>query len=158
LIDDAARELRPQIEANGLTFITNASATLPFVIADRSQIGRVLTNLVVNALRYTKHGEIRISVEPRGDFVAISVSDTGTGIPQEYLPRIFDKFVQVPGAATGGAGLGLAISRLIVEAHGGQVSVQSGPDKGSTFTFTLPVVSRVRSVQSVNYERSNTNY
>ena len=57
----------------------------------------------------------------------------------EYLPHIFDKFVQVPGAATGGAGLGLAISRLIVEAHGGQISVQSEPSKGSTFTFTLPI-------------------
>jgi signal transduction histidine kinase len=73
--------------------------------------------------------------------VAVSVSDTGRGIPPEYLPHIFDKFVQVPGMATGGAGLGLAISRLIVEAHGGQISVQSEPSRGSTFTFTLPVAA-----------------
>src|SRR6185369_6366429 len=89
--------------------------------------------------RYTKRGEIKISAQPRGNSVAVSVSDTGSGIPAEYLPHIFDKFVQVPGAATGGAGLGLAISRLIVEAHGGQISVQSEPSRGSTFTFTLPV-------------------
>src|SRR6185369_6682855 len=114
---------------------------LPSVLVDRSQIERVVANLVVNAIRYTKQGEIKISAEPRNNYVAISVSDTGTGIPQEYLPHIFEKFVQVPGAPTGGAGLGLAISRLIVEAHGGQISVQSEPDKGSTFTFTLPIAA-----------------
>jgi signal transduction histidine kinase len=101
----------------------------------------VLTNLVVNAIRYTKQGEIKISALSRGNFVAVSVSDTGAGIPHEYLPHIFDKFVQVPGAPTGGAGLGLAISRLIVEGHGGQISAQSEPEKGSTFTFTLPIAA-----------------
>ncbi len=107
-------------------------------MADRSQVERVVANLVVNAIRYTRQGEIRINAEARGHYVAVSVSDTGEGIPPEYLSHIFDKFVQVPGAATGGAGLGLAISRLIVEAHGGQISVQSEVGHGSTFTFTLP--------------------
>jgi NtrC-family two-component system sensor histidine kinase KinB len=139
LINDAIKELRPQVESKGLDFRVEASIDLPTVIADRSQVERVLSNLVVNAMRYTKHGEIKISVQPRGNSVAVSISDTGSGIPPEYLPHIFDKFVQVPGAATGGAGLGLAISRLIVEAHGGQISVQSERGKGSTFTFTLPM-------------------
>ena len=139
LINDATKELRPQVESKGLDFRVEAPVDLPPVRADRSQVERVLSNLVVNAMRYTKHGEIKITVQPRGNSVAISVSDTGSGIPQEYLPHIFDKFVQVPGAATGGAGLGLAISRLIVEAHGGQISVQSERGKGSTFTFTLPM-------------------
>jgi NtrC-family two-component system sensor histidine kinase KinB len=139
LINAATEELRPQVESRGLDFTVEAPVDLPPVKADRSQVERVLSNLVVNAMRYTKHGEIKISVQPRGTAVAVSVSDTGSGIPQEYLPHIFDKFVQVPGAATGGAGLGLAISRLIVEAHGGQISVQSEPSKGSTFTFTLPI-------------------
>jgi PAS domain S-box-containing protein len=139
LINDAIKELRPQVESKGLDFRVEAPIDLPAVIADRSQVERVLSNLVVNAMRYTKHGEIKISVQPRGNSVAVSISDTGSGIPPEYLPHIFDKFVQVPGAATGGAGLGLAISRLIVEAHGGQISVQSERGKGSTFTFTLPM-------------------
>jgi NtrC-family two-component system sensor histidine kinase KinB len=139
LIQDATKELRPQVESRGLDFTVEAAVDLPSVNADRSQVERVLSNLVVNAMRYTKHGAIKINAQPRGNSVAISVSDTGSGIPQEYLTHIFDKFVQVPGAATGGAGLGLAISRLIVEAHGGQISVQSEPDKGSTFTFTLPL-------------------
>lgn len=141
LIIAETEELRPQVETKGISFRVYAPVDLPAVMADRSQIERVLANLVVNAIRYTKQGEIRISAEPRGHYVAVSVSDTGGGIPQEYLPHIFDKFVQVPGAATGGAGLGLAISRLIVEGHGGQISVQSEMGHGSTFTFTLPVAA-----------------
>ena len=140
LINEAARDLRSQVEAKGLQFTTKADLNLPNVMADRSQVIRVLANLVVNAVRYTRQGEIKISAEPRGGFVAISVSDTGSGIPQEYLPHVFDKFVQVPGRVSG-AGLGLAISRLIVKAHGGQISAQSELNEGSTFTFTLPVAS-----------------
>ena len=139
LLDAATKELQPQVESKGLDFKIEAPSDLPVVKVDRSQVERVLANLVVNAIRYTKQGEIKITAQPRGNSVAVSVSDTGSGIPAEYLPHIFDKFVQVPGAATGGAGLGLAISRLIVEAHGGQISVQSEPSRGSTFTFTLPV-------------------
>jgi PAS domain S-box-containing protein len=138
-IVNATEDLRPQVELKGLTFRVLVPVGLPDVRIDQSQIERVLANLVVNAIRYTKQGEIRIGAEDRSNYVAVSVSDTGTGIPSEYLPHIFDKFVQVPGAATGGAGLGLAISRLIIEAHGGQISVQSGLGQGSTFTFTLPV-------------------
>src|SRR5882724_307690 len=141
LISAEAAELRPQVESKGLAFRVDVPADLPTVKADRSQIERVLANLVINAIRYTKQGEIGISAERRGQFVAFSVSDTGFGIPPEYLPHIFDKFVQVPGAATGGAGLGLAISRLIVEAHGGQIGVQSELGHGSTFTFTLPLAA-----------------
>jgi PAS domain S-box-containing protein len=139
LIVDEAEVLRPQVEAQALSFGVNIPVDLPLVMADRSQIERVVANLVVNAIRYTRQGEIQISAELRGHYVAVAVSDTGEGIPPEYLPHIFDKFVQVPGAATGGAGLGLAICRLIVEAHGGQISVQSEIGHGSTFTFTLPV-------------------
>lgn len=141
-ISQATEELRPQVEAKGLTFRVLIAVGLPDVLIDRSQISRVLANLVVNAIRYTADGEIRISAETRGSYLVVSVSDTGTGIPPEYLPHIFDKFVQVPGASTGGAGLGLAISRLIVEAHGGQIGVQSELGHGSTFTFTLPVAPK----------------
>jgi two-component system, NtrC family, sensor histidine kinase KinB len=141
LICAASQELRPQVEAKGLAFKVDAARELPDVLVDRSQVERVLANLVVNAIRYTKQGEIRISAMPRGNFVAVSVSDTGAGIPHEYLPHVFDKFVQVPGAPTGGAGLGLAISRLIVEGHGGQISAQSEPEKGATCTFTLPIAA-----------------
>ncbi|HEX3183705.1 MAG TPA: ATP-binding protein [Pyrinomonadaceae bacterium] len=143
----ATRELRPQVESKGLAFTVDAPVALPSVMVDRTQVERVLANLVGNAIRYTSEGGIKINASLRGSFVAVSVSDTGSGISQEYLPHIFDKFVQVPGAPTGGAGLGLAISRLIVEAHGGQISAQSEPHKGSTFTFTLPIAVKAQSVQ-----------
>jgi signal transduction histidine kinase len=148
LIIDETEELRPQVETKGLSFRVDAPPDLPAVQVDRSQIARVIANLVVNAIRYTKEGEIRVSAAPRGRYVTVSVSDTGTGIPQDYLPHIFDKFVQVPGAPTGGAGLGLAISRLIIEAHGGQISVQSELGHGSSFNFTLPIA-----VESANSRR-----
>jgi NtrC-family two-component system sensor histidine kinase KinB len=139
LIKGAAERLRTQVEAKGLALRVEAPVDLPAVMADRSQIERVVSNLVTNAIRHTKRGEIVISAERRGEYVAVSVSDTGSGIPREYLLHIFDKFVQVPGATTGGAGLGLAISRSIVEAHGGQISVQSEVEQGTTFILTLPV-------------------
>jgi PAS domain S-box-containing protein len=141
LLAGALRELRPQVEAKGLDLNVDAPVDLPSVAVDRLQIERVLSNLVTNALRHTAQGEIRISAEQRDNYVAVSVSDTGSGIPTEYLPHIFDKFVQVPDAPTGGAGLGLTISKSIVEAHGGQISVQSQVGRGTTFTFTLPTAA-----------------
>jgi PAS domain S-box-containing protein len=139
LIKGAAERLRTQVEAKGLALRVETPVDLPAVLADRAQIERVVSNLVINAIRHTKRGEIGISAERRGEYIAASVSDTGSGVPKAYLSHIFDRFVQVPGETTGGAGLGLAISRSIVEAHGGQISVQSEMGQGTTFTFTLPV-------------------
>ena len=141
LIVNEAEELGPQVETRGLAFRVDVPTDLPPVLADQSQIGRVITNLVINAIRYTKQGEISVSAARRGRYVAVSVSDSGMGIPAEYLSHIFVKFVQVPGAPTGGAGLGLAISRLIVEAHGGQIRAQSELGHGSSFQFTLPCLN-----------------
>ena len=140
LLTTAVKELRPQVEAKGLELAIDVPVELPSVSVDRLQIERVIHNLVINALRHTKQGEIRISAEERDSHVAVSIQDTGSGIPTEYLPHIFDKFVQVPGSPTGGAGLGLTISKSIVEAHGGQISVQSQLGSGTTFTFTLPLI------------------
>ncbi|MGH9871355.1 MAG: ATP-binding protein [Pyrinomonadaceae bacterium] len=142
LINNVVEVLRPQVEAKGLQLRVDVPVQLLSVLADRTQVERVISNLVINAIRYTGQGEIKIGAELRGHQVAVSVSDTGNGIPPEYLPHIFDKFVQVPDAPTGGAGLGLAISKTIVEAHGGQISVQSELGRGTTFTFTLPVKGR----------------
>jgi len=139
LLTTAVEELRPKVEAKDLRLSVDAPVDLPWVLIDRLQIERVISNLVINALRHTKNGEIKINAEQRDNHVAISIGDTGSGIPTEYLPHIFDKFVQVPDAPTGGAGLGLTISKSIVEAHGGQISVQSQVGRGSTFTFTLPL-------------------
>jgi signal transduction histidine kinase len=147
----AIKELRPQVEAKGLELRVDVPVDLPRVLVDRLQIERVISNLVSNALRHTKSGEIKIGAEQRDNHVAVSVQDTGSGIPTEYLPHIFDKFVQVPDAPTGGAGLGLTISKSIVEAHDGQISVQSEVGHGTTFTFTLPVASESESSQVVSH-------
>ena len=141
LIASVVEELRPQVETKGLELRVELSLDCQYLDVDRTQIERVITNLVSNAIRHTKHGQIKISAEQRDNHIGVSVSDTGSGIPTDYLPHIFDKFVQVPDAPTGGAGLGLTISKSIVESHGGQISVQSQVGRGTTFTFTLPAIT-----------------
>jgi PAS domain S-box-containing protein len=140
LVSEAVDPLRLQVEAKGARLEVDVPPDLPQVAVDRGQIERVIGNLVTNAMRATPEGgAITVAAVRRDDEVAISVADTGTGIPREYLSTIFEPFVQVPHASGGGAGLGLTISRRIVEGHGGRLSVQSEPGRGSTFTFTVPI-------------------
>jgi signal transduction histidine kinase len=140
LVQEAADAVRVQVEAKGLNLVVEAAGDLPSILADRDQIERVIVNLVTNATRATPAGgTITIAAVRRDGDVAFSVGDTGAGIPREYLPRIFEPFIQVPNAPAGGAGLGLTISRQIVDAHGGQLTVQSESGRGSTFTFTVPI-------------------
>ena len=140
LLAEAVNPLQLQVEARGVRVDVDAPADLPRVAVDPSQIERVIGNLVTNAMRATPSGgRIAVAAVRRGDEVAISVTDSGTGIPRDFLSRIFEPFVQVPHASGGGAGLGLSISRRIVEAHGGCLTVQSEPGRGSTFTFTVRV-------------------
>src|SRR5262245_7236786 len=140
LVASAVDPLRLQVETKGVRLEVDALPDLPYVAVDHSQIERVIANLITNALRATPPGgTIAVAATRRANEVAISVSDTGVGIPREYLARIFEPFVQVPGGSGGGAGLGLTISRRIVEGHGGRLTVQSEPGHGSTFTFAVPL-------------------
>jgi signal transduction histidine kinase len=135
----AVEAVRSRLEARGITVALDVPRDLPRVRADRNQIERMLANLLDNAERATPvGGTITVSATRRGSSVAVSVADTGRGIPAEYLPRIFGRFVRVPNSDGRGAGLGLAIARGIVEAHGGQIVVQSEQGHGTTFTFTIP--------------------
>ena len=144
VIDDAVEPLRRQADAKGVILRVKIVADLPDIKADHDQIERVITNLVTNAIRATERGgEIDVDATLRDGYVAVSVSDTGRGIPNDYVARVFEPFVQVPNAPAGGAGLGLSISRRIVESHGGQMTVRSEPGRGTTFAFTVPVASRV---------------
>ncbi|HEX4384420.1 MAG TPA: ATP-binding protein [Myxococcales bacterium] len=108
------------------------------VLADPERIGLVLHNLLQNAARYSEHVELR--VEPFEGRVRFSVLDRGPGVPAEFRERIFDKFFRVPGAKGEGIGLGLYISREIVQAHGGAIGVDEAPGGGSRFWFTLDTV------------------
>jgi len=146
LIGDVVDALRLQIESRGVHIDVDVPPDLPPVLVDRGQVERVITNLVTNGSRATASGgRISVAASPRGREVAVSVADTGVGIPRDYLARIFEPFVRVPEAPGGGAGLGLTISRRIIEAHGGQLSVQSEPGTGSTFTFTIPIAEEAHS-------------
>lgn len=123
----------------GVALSAVAGAHLPDVGVDRERIDLVLSNLVANAIRHTPPGgSVEVSAVEGEGAVRFEVKDTGAGIPPEYRDRIFDKFFRVPGAPPGGVGLGLYLSREIVEAHGGRIGVESAPGLGSRFWFTVP--------------------
>jgi signal transduction histidine kinase len=149
LLRPIAERLRPQIEAKGLTLHVEIDPAAPAVLADRDQIERVVANLVNNAVRATNAGgSVTVRADVASEQVTIAVADTGVGIAPDHLPRLFDKFSQVPGGTSGGAGLGLAIAKRIVEAHGGRIWVESRPGRGSVFSFTLPTSTRASSTPS----------
>lgn len=129
----------------GVTLSVDISEGLPDVWADPTRIYYVFGNLLSNALRYTSAGgKITLSVKTEKNEVCFSIADTGKGIPSQYLPRIFEQFFRVPDQEKeSGAGLGLSIVKEIIEAHGGQVGVESQEGKGSTFTFTLRIVDNL---------------
>ncbi len=128
-------------------FRTHLREPLPRVLADRRRARQVLRNLVDNAVKYSPAGgPVTISADVAGNSVHVSVTDEGLGIAPEHLEHIFDRFYQVDSASTrkvGGSGLGLSICKAIVEAHGGHLSVESQPGRGSTFRFTLPLAQKV---------------
>jgi PAS domain S-box-containing protein len=132
----AAREKNLRLE-------TEVSSAVPdLAIGDPNRLGQVLTNLIGNAVKFTHEGEVRVRVQPRGDFLEFSVVDTGIGIPEEKRHLLFESFTQVDSSFTrkfGGSGLGLAICKGLVELMDGEISVQSREGKGSVFTFTIPL-------------------
>jgi len=116
-----------------------AGEHLPDVHVDRERVELVLSNLVANALKHTpRGGAVEVSAVEGEGSVRFEVKDTGPGIAPEHHDRIFEKFYRVPGAASGGVGLGLYLAREIVEAHGGRIGVESAPGLGSRFWFTMP--------------------
>jgi len=135
--------VQPQATAKGLTVRADLPADLPPVNADPERVGQVLRNLLNNAVTYTPPGgEIVVVARAVGSEVEVSVRDTGVGIAPEHLPYVFERFYRADKSrarATGGTGLGLAVVKQWVEAHGGRVWVESEVGKGTTFTFTLLV-------------------
>jgi len=135
-------EMRPMADKEGLRLsVRDEVPPGEVVYGDRDRLKQVLVNLVDNAIKYTeKGGEVTIGARREGERVVVSVADTGTGIAQEHLPRIFERFYRVDrdrSREVGGTGLGLAIVKHIVEAHGSSVAVESEPGKGSMFSFGL---------------------
>lgn len=158
VVSRSLERIRPQIERKGLQLSAEISADLPLVLIDANRIGQVLINLLHNALKFTPEGgRIVVSAaltniadgappgvppaHPTGQWLLVSVMDSGIGIPPGDLARIFERFYKVDRARTrntGGTGLGLAIAKHLVEGHGGQIWATSDEGQGSTFYLTLP--------------------
>jgi signal transduction histidine kinase len=116
---------------------------LPPALADRNRVHQVLFNLLDNAVRFTPEGgHVEVSASRHNGAVEVRVSDTGVGIPERHLPMLFERFYRVDTARSrndGGTGIGLAIARSVIEAHGGRIWAESTPGEGSVFAFELPV-------------------
>lgn len=131
---------RMQTQTKDHTIVTSFPKDFPVIMADENRLQQVLTNLVSNAIKYAPGGEIRIAGQIRPDLVIICVSDEGPGIAHHDIPHIFDRFYRSPETSrrTKGAGLGLYLTRAIVEAHGGTIWVDPEIGKGARICFTLP--------------------
>jgi signal transduction histidine kinase len=141
LISEALERMTAQAGRKGLQLAGEVVGDPPPVLIDGQQVTRVLLNLVQNAIRHTPaDGSVTLRAAPAEDGVLVEVRDTGEGIVADDLPRVFDRFYRGDPARTreAGAGLGLAIARGIVEAHGGRIWVESEPGRGTRFAFTLP--------------------
>jgi NtrC-family two-component system sensor histidine kinase KinB len=142
LVDEAVARFQPQAQARGVALTARVEGPDPTVMVDRDRIEHVFDNLIVNAIQHTNRGgAVHVAVIAEGGRTRFVVEDNGEGIPPEHVSRLFEKFYRVPtDRHSGGAGLGLAIVREIVTAHGGEIGVESEPRKGARFTFNLPAV------------------
>jgi signal transduction histidine kinase len=139
LAREAAAAFRARADRAGVGLDVRAAAGVPELDVDPMRVGEVLANLLTNAIRHTpRGGSVRVAVEPAPAGVAFAVSDTGPGIDARDLPHVFDRFVK--SSDSGGAGLGLAIARSLVEAHGGRITAESERGRGTSMRFVLPVV------------------
>lgn len=142
-VQDACEEYEPIAETRGLTLAADLPSKEVTILADREKVRVVLDNLISNAVKFNSPGgQVHISLVPQDDGAEIVVADTGIGIPADEVDRVFDRFYQVEDHMTrrhGGMGLGLSIVKGVVELHGGRVSVESVPERGSRFTVLLPL-------------------
>jgi signal transduction histidine kinase len=142
LITDTVESFTALAGQRGVTLSGSTDPGVDPVLVDARQIGRVLANLADNALRHTPAGgAVTVHARPLAHGIQVEVGDSGDGIPADDLPRVFERFYRGEKSrsrATGGSGLGLAIAKAIVEAHGGQITVESRPGEGARFSFFLP--------------------
>jgi PAS domain S-box-containing protein len=142
VVPSVIEEFRALAQKKDIRLTQKIDKGMPRVLADYKEIGHILRNLLSNALKFTEEGGVTVEARQGGDVVEICVSDTGIGIPQNFHEKIFERLYQVDSSGTrrfGGTGMGLAIAKELVEAHGGRITVESEPGKGSRFCFTLPI-------------------
>lgn len=142
LVDQCFHTVEPLIKSERLRLQKNIEEDLPLLLTDQEKVKQILMNLLSNALKFTEEGTITLTAQRRGTQIAITVSDTGIGIPEDKLELIFEEFRRVDSGTTrryGGTGLGLSISRRLAQLLGGNITVQSTPGVGSSFTVTFPI-------------------
>jgi len=142
LVEDAVSITATLIEDKPIELVQMLEPDLPVIRADKTRVRQVLLNLLTNAVKYTEEGRVAVSVSRDDGYVVVSVADTGIGIPLEYRETIFEEFGRVDASTTrkvDGLGLGLSISRRLVELHGGRIWLESEVGIGSVFHFSLPV-------------------
>ncbi len=133
---------QPLLNQKELQLINAMPTDLPLVLADENRVQQILFNLIGNAIKFTERGTITLSATANDDMLSIAITDTGIGIAHDKVERIFESFEQAEGSTEreyGGTGLGLAVTKQLVELHGGKIQVDTTKGKGSTFTFTLPI-------------------
>jgi len=138
---------RPLLQSEDVTLIFEDTSAVPSIYSDEAKVSQILRNLLSNALKFTERGSVRVWAKAEGDTVRIVVSDTGIGIPENELPRIFEEFTQVENPLqrrVRGTGLGLPLCRKFAELLGGHLAVESKPGQGSAFTLILPRVYPVK--------------
>ncbi len=159
LVKDVLSALRPLAESKHQSLMDDVPDDLPELVADPQRIRQVLLNLVSNAIKFTPaEGTIQVRAHLEPDAICCEVQDTGIGIAPPDVPKLFQPFTQLDMTSTrvaGGTGLGLTISKSLVEAHHGQIGVESKPGKGSTFWFTLPLQTAT-TVQAAREKPSGT--
>ncbi len=145
-LKEGVKLFEPIAKEKGVNLSYDIEENMPTVYVNPDRLRQVILNLVDNALKYTgvkgKGGKVEVKAKQEGDFIVVQVSDTGVGIPPDEKDKIFQKFYRVSkglAGQLGGTGLGLAITKEIIESYGGKIYVESVLDKGSTFTFTLPI-------------------
>ncbi|MGB5490729.1 MAG: 7TM diverse intracellular signaling domain-containing protein [Woeseiaceae bacterium] len=144
IVDVVLRLSAPLAQVKSLQLINDVNNTVPKVLADEDRLQQILHNLVGNAVKFTETGNVTVSAIDHSEQVQVLVTDTGAGIAAEDQARIFESFEQVEDSATrihGGTGLGLAVTRDLVNLHGSNIELTSEPGAGSTFSFTLPVAA-----------------
>jgi signal transduction histidine kinase len=161
LIESTARSLRPLIDGKRQTLMLELGDAPPAVWADADRVTQILTNLISNANKYTPEGgRITVTARGAGAFARVEIRDSGIGLSAEQQAQLFTRFFRAQGRGpnrAGGTGLGLVITRTLVELHGGQITVSSAPDQGSTFSFTLPIApAAVEATGSTGDPRART--
>ena len=153
LIDEVSAKAVELLEGKSIAWGVEIEPDLPPIQADPLRISQILDNLVTNAEKFTEEGAITLRAWAENSWVCIEIKDTGIGIAETDMAKIFDRFQQVDGSSTrraGGTGLGLAITQQLVHLHSGTIEVESQPGEGATFTVRLPVQREAQTAGSEN--------